>query len=452
MPGRTDESQRGLIDAAGRCLSRRGFLRYSFAGLAAAGYSGWMGALAARAAEAGSAGGGVTGASKTSPKHCILIWLSGGPSHIDTFDPKTVGSDRMRSPFEPIKTSVPGTHFTSLLPNLAKQAHRLAVVRSMTSVEVEHALASFHVHTGYRQTSGPVEYPGIGAVVAKRLGAADAALPPYVYLRNQQISNGTGSGMLGPDWQPLYVVGDGTVANASSPLPPEEFAARVELLTKLNDRYVESHQGRAAVDQARTLARSIRLMTSTKLDAFDVSKETAQVREAYGNSAVGRSCLRARRLVEAGVPFIEVYCDEWDTHGDLQRNLPPTAFAFDRAASALIDDLRERGLYDQTLIVMLGEFGRSPKINPGGGRDHYAKAWSAALAGCGVAGGALVGKTDPTGAEVVDRPVKVPNLLATVYTLIGIDPTKPLPTPTGRPVTIVDSQGGDPAPVKELMG
>ncbi|MCX5659499.1 MAG: DUF1501 domain-containing protein, partial [Planctomycetota bacterium] len=401
---------------------------------------GWMGALAARAA-----------ATPGPTKSCIFIWMAGGPSHTDTWDPKGSAPQGYRGPFETIKTNVPDIQFSSLLPNLAKSADRLTVVRSMTSPEVDHPLAWVHVHTGYRQGSGGVEHPAIGAVVAKRLGLADSALPNYIFFKNTENTFGTGSGILGPDFQPLFVAGNGVIANASAPLPPEQFASEVELLTHLNERYVASHEGQAASDQARTLTRSIRLMTSTKLSAFDIGKEPASVREAYGDSRIGHSCLRARRLVEVGVPFVEIYCDDWDTHGDVSRLLPASARPFDQAAAALIADLEKRGMLENTLIVMIGEFGRTPKLNPNSGRDHFSKAWSAALAGGGAPGGLVVGKTNADGSEITDRPVTVVQLLSTVYTLLGIDPEKPLPSPGGRPVPMIDSQKEDATPVREIV-
>lgn len=421
-------------------LSRRQFLALSALGATAAWQHTWAGALAGVAT------------TRPAPRACILLWMSGGPSQMDTWDPKTDSPDGFRGPFDAIDTTVPGMRLGAVFPNLARLARHLAVIRTISSVEVDHPRACYHIHTGYRQRSGGLDYPGMGNVIARKLGDPAAALPGYIYFKDGGPALGTGAGYLGADCEPLRVMGKGLIANASSPLPARDFARQVDLLSSLNDRFLANHPSPAARDQARTLQRAVTLMTSDKLDAFDISKEPAAMIDAYGGSALGAACLRARRLVEVGVPFVEIHAPEWDHHSDLKGGLNGIAWEFDKAAAALITDLHQRGLLERTLVIMTGEFGRTPKLSDGKGRDHFAKVWSAALAGGGVRGGIVVGKTDDTGAEVVDRPLTVVNLISTIYTALGIDPLSTFPSPGGRPVVLVDSQNFDPQPIHEIVG
>lgn len=408
-------------------LSRRGFLGTAPVGLTAG--SMWLQTLAARAAAGGA----------KPPKSCILLWMTGGPSHIDTFDLKPDAPSEIRGEFEAIETSVAGIRISEHFPRLATQMKHAAVVRSMTTPESDHQLASYHVHTGYQQRAGGVPFPALGAVASAELGRTDFALPSYVVVGTGSRS-GTTSGFLGQQHQPLYVaVPARGVEYAASLVDDESFDRRSALLTKLERSFYDRYQAPASQAHAIALAASQRLMRAPELKAFDLSADARA--EAYGSTPFGQGCLLARRLVEAQVPFIEVNMRQadWDTH---QGNFPRTkalSLEVDDAMTTLVEDLAERGLLESTLIVWMGEFGRSPQITSGGGRNHHPKAWSSLLIGGGIKGGRVVGKTNDTAAEVTDRPVTIGDFLATVCRVLEIDDKKEnRPVGVNRPIRIVE--------------
>lgn len=408
-------------------LSRRGFLGTVPVGLAAG--SMWLQTLAARAAAGGA----------KPPKSCILLWMTGGPSHIDTFDLKPDAPSEIRGEFEAIDTSVAGIRISEHFPRLATQMKHAAIIRSMTTPESDHQLASYHVHTGYQQRAGGVPFPALGAVASAELGRADFALPSYVVVGTGSRS-GTTSGFLGQQHQPLYVATPARgVEYAASLVDDESFDRRSALLTKLERSFYDRYQAPASQAHAIALAASRRLMRAPELKAFDLSADARA--EAYGSTPFGQGCLLARRLVEAEVPFIEVNMRQadWDTH---QGNFPRTkalSLEVDAAMTTLVEDLAERGLLENTLIVWMGEFGRSPQITSGGGRNHHPKAWSSLLIGGGIKGGRIVGKTNDTAAEVADRPVTIGDFLATVCRALEIDDKKEnRPVGVNRPIRIVE--------------
>lgn len=408
-------------------FSRRAWLQTSSTGLVFG--SAWLQNLAASAqANAVSA-----------PKSCILLWMTGGPSHIDTFDLKPDAPAQFRGEFNPIETAVPGIQISEHFPRLAQRMKDVAIIRGMTSPESDHQLASYHVHTGYQQRAGGLSFPALGAVASAELGRAEFALPNYVVIGTGSRS-GTAAGFLGQKHQPLYVSDPVRGVEYVAPIVDRpRFDRQSNLLRKLEDSFYSRYQSPAT--QAHTIAMdaSKRLMRAPELKAFDLSQEPRQ--DAYGESSFGQGCLLARRLVEAGVPFIEVNMRQadWDTH---QQNFPRTrslSLTVDFAISTLLDDLRDRGLLDQTLILWLGEFGRSPQVTSGGGRNHHSKAWSSLLMGGGVKGGQAIGKTDRTASEVVERPTTIGDFLATVCQLLGIDYSKENLAPgNSRPVRIVE--------------
>jgi uncharacterized protein (DUF1501 family) len=387
-------------------------------------------------------------------KRCVLIWLDGGPSHLETFDPKPDAPSEVRGPFRSIETSIPGVRFCEHLPKLAVRADKLAVIRSMTSPLGEHNLGAHYLLTGYRP-SPALAYPLIGSVVT-HLRPPPEELPNHFAVTagpNAGSFGRLGSGFLPPITRP-FVVRDpargttnmlGLDAGPAAALTVRldrrrAFAAAVEQLGRGREPD-PSATASPALEQAH------RLLTSEKARAaFDLKNETAEVQARYGDRPISRGCLLARRLIERGVPFVTVNNAGWDTHNNLDLQLRAgyagarigvgLVPALDRAVSALMDELAERGLLDETLIVVMGEFGRTPKLNTGGGRDHWPQVFSVMLAGGGVKGGQVLGASDRTGETPADRPVTPADLAATIYSLLGIDPRQRLTTADGRPIEI----------------
>ncbi len=406
-------------------LSRRDFLKLSAAGVSAVSLSGWMNVLAARAAQTGA---------KT--KSCVLLWMDGGPSHKDTFDMKPGTKDG--GSFTPIKTSVPGIEISEHFPNLAPLMKHGAIVRGMSTGEGAHGRAKYYMHTGYKEGVGGLVYPSLGSIVSQQLGNPEFPLPNFVSIGNRSF----GSGFLGTQHQPL-IVNDPTkgVENLKSAVGDRQFGDRVGLLEEMEAAFHRDYQAGTAAAHHTTYERAVTLMQSKEAKAFDLSQESDATRKRYGGTKFGEGCLLARRLVETGVRFVEVTLGGWDTHQNNFARVKNLSAQVDPAMSALITDLKERGLLDSTLVIWMGEFGRTPKINSRGtepGRDHYPRAWSTLLFGGGIKGGQVISKTDKEGATVVERPVSTLDFMATVCKTLGIDYTKKNQTPIGRPIRLVD--------------
>ena len=425
------------------CPSRRDVLAGAGASLC-----GWLGRVAAAAPPG------------PRPKACILLWMAGGPSHVDTFDPKPDAPADVRGEFRPIDTAVPGIRVSEHFPKLAGLMRHAAVLRGMSTLESDHQLATYHLHTGYQNRSGAVAFPSLGALVAKELGKRDVPLPNYVTI-GRAPQEATGAGFLGPDCQPLGVTDPARGLDFAAPsAAAAEAGRRVDLFRQLDGAFQDRHRSPAAEAHRSAADRAVTLMNAEQKAAFDLTREPDAVRDAYGRpgqpaprgatpvappGGFGQGCLMARRLVEAGVPFVEVVMGggaDWDTHRD---NFPRTralSLECDAAAAALVEDLRRRGLLDTTLVVWMGEFGRTPR-STGGGRNHWARAWSSVLIGGGIRGGRVVGRTDRDGAEVVDRPITVPDFLATVCSVLGVDHTRRNhPAGVDRPIPVVDTTRG----------
>jgi hypothetical protein len=379
--------------------------------------------------------------------------MDGGPSHLDTFDPKPDAAPQVRGSLSSIATALPGVRVTEKFPKLAKLADRIAFLRGMSTEEADHGRARVYMHTGYRPGAGGVTYPGLGSVVSAELGDAEFPLPNFVVTGTplNKYDFVTDPGYRGPSHQPLALADPAKgLADLRSSVAADDFRDRADVLDKLEAKFARTSQSPAAEAHRTTLGRALRLLRSDKAAAFDLAAEPAAARGAYGDSAFGRGCLLARRLVEAGVPFVEVYLSSWDGHfkreADAARELMPH---LDAGMAALLTDLKERGLLDTTLVIWMGEFGRTPRVNNDGGRDHYSRAWTTLLAGGGIKGGQVVGATDRDGAAVTERPISVRDFMATVCRALGIDYEKKVDTPIGRPVTVVDKGG---APIRELFG
>ena len=407
-------------------LNRREALTLAAAG-ASFSLSGWLGALAQGAAAL------PTG---KKPKSCILLWMDGGPSHKDTFDLKPGTADS--GPYQEIPTSVPGIKVSEHFPKFAKLMQHAAILRSMSTKEGAHGRAKYNMHTGYREGQGGVAYPSIGSIASKELGRPDFALPSFVSVGNRSY----GSGFLGTRYQPL-VVNDAKrgVENLKPLVPSSSFEGRVDLLDDLEKAFYRDYSAAAGTAHHTTYTRAVTLMRSKEAKAFDIASESLATRKAYGENRFGEGCLLARRLIETGVPFVEVSLGGWDTHQNNFARVKSLSSQVDPAMSQLILDLKERGRLDDTLVVWMGDFGRTPKINKRGaqpGRDHYPRAWTSVMAGGGIKGGQVVGKTDKEGATVQDSPINAKDFLATVCTILGIDYRKQNTTNSNRPIRIVD--------------
>ncbi len=442
------ESQRR--HRAERGLSRRDFVRIG--GLSAVGWG--SAALAPAVLPGGLAAAAPVGALPMlggTAHRAVLIWLDGGPSHLETFDLKPQAPAEIRGPFAPIATAVAGTQISQLMPRTATLMDRVAVIRSMTSPLGEHNFGAHYLQTGYKPTP-VVEYPSFGSVFAHQSEGAPA-LPGHVAVPSYRVGGGgfTGHGFLPETARPFSVGGD--------PAKPDFQVRDLDFYPGLDEGRIDRRKRYlAALDRLdEQLAsgpepatesgfdQAFRLVSSRAArEAFDLSQETGATRDRYGRRSVGQSCLLARRLLERGVPFVTVSNPGWDTHNDAYTRLKegytgakvPVGLipSLDLALAGLIEDLEQRGLLETTLVIVMGEFGRTPKLNTDGGRDHWPRVFSVALAGGGVAGGQVVGSSDSVGEGPRDRPVTPADLAATIYTLLGIDPGLVMHTPDGRPI------------------
>ncbi len=394
---------------------------------------------------AGSLVGGRLAAqsAKAKARSVIQIWMWGGPSHLDTFDPKpAAGNDYCGPLINPIATNVQGVQIGELLPLLAKQADKYSIIRSMTHGVNAHETASYMVQTG-RPPGGRDVYPSVGAVVSLLKGynaGYKGLIPPYIVLTEPQ-GRFSEAGFLGGRYKPFATGGDpaqtrfaveGVIAPGIS---DQRQQARREYLSKLNtlQHAMQGDAQLAASAEAEKQAYDLILGDAGKV--FDLSQEKSELRDRYGRNTFGQSCLAARRLVERGVPYVTINYRGWDTHKqhfqEMRRKLPE----MDKGMSALLQDLSDRGLLESTIVWWSGEFGRTPRVlwEPpwNGGRGHYGKVFSAVVSGGGFKGGRVVGASDAKGEEVKDRPVYPVDLIASMYELLGIDPGGTLPHPMG---------------------
>ncbi|MBI5757277.1 MAG: DUF1501 domain-containing protein [Planctomycetales bacterium] len=419
-------------------FTRRDFVKLSLASAFGVSYSGWLPRLA-QAAEAGS-----------KRKAFILLWMAGGPTQTDTFDLK-VGHPN-GGPSKAIETAVSGIQISEHLPGVAKQMKDLAIIRSLTTAEGDHEAATRLMLTGHRPGQGGVNYPSLGSVFAKELGDETNDLPHYVSISPFRFADVGGPGFLGPNHAPLVVSGDSNDPEARANLsienlkPPlgvtkESMEKRFEISKFLQDDFASRTKGPSTKAHKSNFDRAKRMIATNAKGAFKLDEEPAALRDKYGRSRFGQGCLLARRLVERGVSFVEVTLDGWDTHSDNFNAVKRLSDTLDPAWSTLMTDLRERELLDSTLIVWMGEFGRTPKINGTSGRDHFPAAWSTVLGGGGIKGGQVIGDTGKDGVKVTNRPVKIADLYATMCAGIGVSPDHENISPEGRPIPLVDRGG-----------
>jgi uncharacterized protein (DUF1501 family) len=412
-------------------LSRRGFLRWTGAGSAGLAGLSWLDRLTLHADEL-----------RKAQKACILLWMAGGPSQFETFDPKP-GAET-QGPTRAIPTSVPGITIAEHWKKVAGVANELAIIRSMTSKEGNHGRATYLLHTGYAP-SGGIVHPGFGSIVASELGSADFDLPHFVSIQGASI----GPSFLGVQYAPFVVTDPNRPPdNLATPVSGERLNRRLGLLKEMEAPFARSGAEEQVRDHQALYEQTAQMVLSPRVRAFDLAAEPEKLRAAYGRTPFGQGCLMARRLIEAGVTFVEVQSSGWDTHANeltaLKGLIPPV----DQGTAALLTDLKVRGLLEKTLVIWMGEFGRMPRINLTAGRDHFPKAFNMALAGCGVKGGQVIGATDKLGTEVSERPVTVPDLFCTLCQALGINPRRENQSNVGRPIKIVE----DGEAVKEVFG
>ena len=364
-------------------------------------------------------------------KACILLWLQGGPSQTDTFDVKPE-----LTPFKEIETAGEA-RISEGFPRLAREMKRVSLIRTLHSNDPNHATATYLLHTAYRKTPG-LEHPHGGSVIVQELGERSDLPGCIVIGGDPQCGAGYLKGEVGPV---IFDKLENPAEDVKLAVSKERLKRRWELLSALDEKYGKEHELRVVEERRQAYERAYRVLTSDKVKAFDLSKEEPG---RYGTTPFGRACLMARRLVEAGVRFVEVAMGDWDTHSDDVARHRTLMETLDGPYAALTADLADRRLLDETMVICMGEFGRTPRLNGSGGRDHFTKCWSVALGGGGLAGGRVVGRTD--GFEIQDRPVSVQDLFSTLYKAFGINPSKEHKA-AGRPLKLVD--GG--LPVKELL-
>ena len=367
-------------------------------------------------------------------KHCIVLFMNGGASQIDTFDPKP--GTKNGGPFAAIPTSVKGIQVSEHLSHVAEQVHHLSIIRSMVSREGNHERARYLLHTGYAP-GGAVKHPTLGSLTSYYLDDSLSDLPNCVNINAPTYAGG----FLGATHDP-FVVNDSMrpVEDLSYPaqMDTHRFRERLKMLRAIEKDFIAKRTGRSTEAHEAIYEKADQLINSPKIDAFQLNDEPIAVREAYGMNKFGQGCLMARRLVEAGVKFVEVSLDGWDTH---QNNFERTKELLDMVDSAfamLLKDLSERDLLDETIVLWLGEFGRTPRINNNDGRDHHTKGWSAVVAGGGTRGGQVIGGTNEDGTGDVSGAVGVPDLFASLCFALGINPDEENYSRSGRPIRVVN--------------
>ncbi|MGC6423909.1 MAG: DUF1501 domain-containing protein [Lentimonas sp.] len=383
---------------------------------------------------------------KATAKNVIYIYLAGGMSHIDTFDPKP--DWKQQGPVDVIDTNVSGIRVTNNLPQLAKRMDKIAVVRSMYSNQGAHEQGDYFMHTSYEKR-GTIRHPGLGAWLNSMSGKTNSTLPGNIRIGGSNNAQG-GAGFLDSKYEPLHL------GNPESGLPhvnrhrsvdQQELEERIALAQMMDLTFHKQYPAKEVRAYSDVYQEAIKLMTSKDLEAFDLSNEPAVTTKLYGDTRLGKSCLLARRLIEHGVRFVEVTHGGWDTHNDNHESVANLANPLDISLSALLDDLYYRGLLDETLVVVGTEFGRTPEMNVNAGRDHHPTAFTCLLAGGGIKGGQVYGSTDERGHSIATDGVTVPNFNATIAYALGLPLDKVVYSPSGRPFQVAHKG----QPVKALF-
>ena len=371
---------------------------------------------------------------KKNGKSAILLWMGGGPSTMDIWDLKPGAPTG--GPFRPIATSG-DQQISEHMPLMAKQMHNMSIIRSMSTREADHGRGRYYMHTGYVPNPN-IEHPSYGAVLSHQLShqRPELEIPPFVTVGGGSV----GPGFLGMAWAPFSVNSNGQVRNVQMGLEDQRLYQRMYALDLIESGFINQRRGSAASDHQKILKKTLNLMTSSQMDAFKVAGEPEDVKERYGNTNFGRGCLMARRLVEQGVPFIEVGLGGWDNHQNIHATLRDTKLPeLDQAMSALVEDLEQREWLQDTAIIWMGEFSRTPRINGNAGRDHWARSWSVVVGGGGLNGGLAIGETNSDGTRVETEPYTSQDVMASVCKGLGISLQTTFTSQNGRPMKIANS-------------
>ncbi len=437
-------------------FSRRDCLQLGLGGLLGGGL---VGALQATTLASGA--GESTPVRRRQADSCILIWMDGGPSHYETFDPKPEAPAEIRGEFGTIETKTPGMRFSEILPRLANISDSLAIVRSIRHDQGNHGAGNHYMMTGAPPRI-PVGcgafvsfHPSLGSVVSHQLGAPHG-IPAYFSIPN--MSRSGGPNFLGSRFAPFVVPDDPNsqsfrVRDVTLPtgLGDQRFSQRQLIRQQIDQMLRINHEaaGDPTLAADEFFQQGLQLISSPEAQAaFDIHREPESIRDKYGRNSFGQRALLARRLVSAGVPFVTLYHGGWDHHSDIFSSFKTKVPPFEATIAALIEDLKEQGMLERTMVIALGEFGRTPKVNSRGGRDHWSNAMSVMFAGGGTPGGQVIGATDRQGYAATERILSPENFVSTVYRKLGIDPEQILYTPQGRPTHLVS----DETAIAELMG
>lgn len=402
-------------------MTRRHFMNHLAGSSAAISASTMMGsAIAANASDM-----------RRNQKSAILLWMGGGPATIDIWDLKPGAPTG--GPFRPISTTGEG-QICEHMPMMAKQMHNASIVRSMSTREADHSRGTYYMHTGFVPNPN-IEHPSYGSVISHELidQRSDLEIPPFVAIGGA----GAGPGFLGMAWSPFSVTSNGRIRNMQNGMQGDQLRRRYAALQAIESGFQKRTGDSAAVEHGKVLEKTFALMTSSQMEAFRVEEEDDAMKERYGENNFGQGCLLARRLVEAGVPFVEVDLGGWDNHQNIHTTLADNKLPqLDRAMSALYEDLEARGMLEDTVIIWMGEFGRTPRINENAGRDHFARAWSCVVGGGKIQGGKVVGETSDDGMEVVSESFSSEDLMTTVCKGLDISTDKTFTSNNGRPMKI----------------
>ncbi|MCG6156891.1 DUF1501 domain-containing protein [Rubinisphaera margarita] len=411
-----------LIQWGRRGFSRRRFLHTVSASGLAAGTLGFRDLMSLQAAEL-----------RKRHKAVIMLWMNGGPSQLETFDPKPTHENGGETSV--ISTAIPGVQIAEPWTGIASVLDRCAVIRSFTNKEGNHRRATYQLHTGY-VPSGSVKHPSLGSNVAQQIGDENLDIPSVVSIGR---ADGAGAGFLGVEFDPFFINNPGQRPdNTQMPVAGDRYQRRLNLFDSLQQGFSQRGAEQVVENHNAIYGKAADLIRSPRLSAFELSGEPDSLKKKYGETQFGRGCLLARRLVEEGVSYVEVVSNGWDTHDDNFDRIANLAGQVDPATAALILDLEERGMLDDTLVVWMGEFGRTPRVNGRGGRDHFPRVFNGLMAGGGVRGGQVIGASTADGNDVLDRPVSVPDLFHSICHAIGVDPEFENMSPLGRPMKIVE--------------
>jgi len=368
---------------------------------------------------------------KKNGKSAILLWMGGGPSTMDIWDLKPKAPTG--GPFRPISTTG-DVQICEHMPEMAKQMHNMAIIRSMSTREADHMRGRYYMHTGYVPNPS-IEHPSYGAVLANQLDRDSLEIPQFVSVGGGSL----GAGFLGAQYNPFSVNSDGRIRNLDMKVD-KRLMQRAHVLDLIESNFINQKRGSLAKDHQSVLRQTFNLLTSEQMKAFKVASEPEAVKERYGDNGFGKGCLMARRLVEVGVPFIEVNLGGWDNHQNIHTILKDTRLpVLDQGMSALVEDLEQRELLKDTAIIWMGEFSRTPRINGNAGRDHWARSWSVVVGGAGMNGGIAVGATNDDGTKVITDPYSSQDVMASVCKALGISLSTTFTSNSGRPMKIANS-------------